>query len=78
MTKTKDIIKEITSRKDPQGYYVLVAVNNKIVHKIVERYAKSNLLTEVVGDIIIIRCKSRRIAEELARSLLSRNLLQNL
>jgi hypothetical protein len=75
MTYTKDIIREITSRRDPFGYYVLIAVNNDQVHKLIEKYKNRNLITEAVGNILIIRCRSRRTIEELACKLIPRKLL---
>ena len=66
-------IRSILSRKDPQGYYVIVAEVS--ARDLVKEWEK-DVRIEEVGDRLIIRTRSRRIAERLARRLASRNMLR--
>ncbi len=68
----KKIVDDIISRKDPQGYYVIPAKKDAL------KFLKigSGVLIEDVGDFIIIRVKSRRIAERMARSLALKGLVE--
>ena len=66
-------IRSILSRKDPQGYYVIVAEAS--ARDLVKEWEK-DVRIEEVGDRLIIRTRSRRVAERLARRLASRNLLR--
>lgn len=80
--KEKDIdriIKQIISRRDPFGYFIVVAVNNVESRKIIDKYIQAGaIIVEHVGDVIIIRGKSRKTLEDLARDLIIRNLLAEL
>lgn len=67
------VIKDIISRRDPSGNYVIVALNNDEAIRVLANY--SNLLIEESGPVLIVKCKSRRVAEEIARKLLMRRLL---
>lgn len=75
MSNVKKIIREIVSKKDPLGYYVVLAIRSDYTKTLIEKYKDKDLMFELAGDIIIIRCKSRRIAEKLARALIAKNLL---
>lgn len=79
MNSVKDvqkILREILSRKDPFGYYVVVAINSIETKNIISKYEKKiQLVVEELGDTIILRCRSRRVVEELARELILKNLL---
>jgi hypothetical protein len=70
------VIKEILSRKDPQGYYVLLAVNSAELQRVLEEYVKLGVQADYYSDVALIRCRSRRIAEEIARKLHSKGLLK--
>lgn len=73
---SEKILREILSRKDPSGYYIVVAVNSNDAKNSISRYVKkSQLVIEELGNIIIIRCKSRRVIEEIARDLISKKLV---
>ena len=73
------IVKEVLARKDPAGYYVIVAVNSTETQKIIEKYSRDgNLFTEVVGDLIVVRSKARKIVEKLVRALVLKNLLASI
>lgn len=78
MSSTKNvhkILKEILSRKDPFGYYVVVAINSVETKNSILKYKNTQLLVEELGDTIILRCRSRRIVEEVVRKLVSKKLL---
>ncbi|MCC6043261.1 MAG: hypothetical protein LM553_00055 [Desulfurococcaceae archaeon] len=70
------VIKEILSKKDPQGYYVLPAVNSAELQRVLEGYVKLGVQAYYYGDVALIRCRSRRMAEEIARKLHSKGLLK--
>lgn len=79
MKNAENIIKQITSKKDPHGYFVVVAVENNESKAIIDRYSRTgNLIVDYVGDVIIVRGRSRKVIEELVRSLVARNLLAEL
>ncbi|MEM1713798.1 MAG: hypothetical protein QXW36_04625 [Desulfurococcaceae archaeon] len=79
MGNIENIIKQILSRKDPHGYFVIIAVKNNESKAIIDKYLRiSNLIIGEVGDVIIIRGRSREVIEKLARSLATRKLLAEL
>lgn len=64
------------SRRDPSGYYVIVAVDHDETREILSEFTRrEKLLVERAGNVAIIRCRSRKTAEELARALVLRGLL---
>ncbi|MEM0371837.1 MAG: hypothetical protein QXG46_03075 [Ignisphaera sp.] len=69
------IVKETLSRKDPAGYYVIVAINSTELKEILNRYKYGDIITEDIGDTTIIRSRTRRIIELLIRELVSKKLL---
>ncbi len=69
----EDLVRSVISKKDPAGFYVIVADRNAL--PIVEKYAK-DVQVEEYGDSLVIRTKSRRVAEELARRLARKNMLR--
>jgi len=70
------VIKEILSRRDPQGYYIILATNSAELQRILEEYVGLGVQVDYYGDAALIRCKSRRVAEEIARKLHSKRLLK--
>ncbi|MEM1560004.1 MAG: hypothetical protein QW775_05870 [Ignisphaera sp.] len=75
MKNMNKIIQEIISKRDPFGYYVILAANNVEVKFILEKFKYKGLILDEIGSLLIIRCKSRRIAEKLIRLLALKNLL---
>lgn len=70
------MIREIVSRKDPFGYYVVIALNTEETRALIEAYARSrDALVEEFGDVLIIKGKSRGVIEKIARSLAIKGLL---
>jgi hypothetical protein len=70
------VIKEILSRRDPQGYYIILAANSAELQRVLEEYIGLGVQVDYYGDTALIRCKSRRVAEEIARKLHSKRLLK--
>jgi hypothetical protein len=70
------VIKEILSRRDPQGYYIILAANSAELQRVLEEYIGLGVQVDYYGDAVLIRCKSRRVAEEIARKLHSKRLLK--
>jgi len=68
----KDPVREIVSRRDPQGYYVIPAKREAL--EVLKDLR--DLEAEEAGTHVILRTKSRRRAEEVARILLRRGLLE--
>ncbi len=65
-------VRSILSKKDPQGYFVIVAdAKAKELVKDID-----DVFVEEIGDCVIIKTKSRRIAERLARKLLRLGMLR--
>ncbi len=59
MPRDRKVIHEILSRRDPEGYYVIVA------KKGFEKYISGNIRVIHLGDKVIIRTKSRRLAQKI-------------
>ncbi len=70
----RDIVKSIISRKTPEGYYVVVVYRNDRVLKILQRYG-NQISVEEYSDRVVLKTKSRRIAEELSWKFCIENLL---
>lgn len=69
-------IRELLSRRDPFGYYIIIAVNNDEAKNLIKKYESSGkLLTEEMNNMIIVRGRSRKIMETLARILLFKKLI---
>ncbi len=56
------IVREILSRRDPQGYYVIPLDSSKL-QVVVED--TSDIIVEEAGDIVFVRVKSRSRAERI-------------
>ena len=69
----KRIVREYLSKKTPDGYYVIPAHRDAL--KVLENL-EGSLSIEEVGDMIVVKTKSRKIGEEVIRKLLTRNLLK--
>ena len=67
------ILAEIVSRKDPQGYYVVPVrlSGSRLRLEELEKLAASlGASVEQVGDVVLLRVKSRRAAARLVENLL--------
>lgn len=73
MAPSSDDLGELLRRKDPWGYYIVPAKRDAL------RELPSNLLealdVEDVGDIILLRTRSRALARKIAGILLRKRLL---
>ncbi len=69
-----DVVKEILSRRDPSGMYVILA--DAKAKELVEEFRGWGVVYDEVGDTIIVRTKSRSVAEKLAKALARRGLLK--
>ena len=67
------IIRDIISRRDPSGYYILLVYNTIDAKSILAQY--TSIIIEEYGGILVVKCKSRRIVEELVRKLSNRSAL---
>jgi len=67
------IIRDIVSRRDPSGYYVLLVSNTSDAKSVLAQY--TSIVIEECGGVLVVKCKSRRIVEELARKLGNRGVL---
>lgn len=73
----EDTVRGLLSRRDPNGFYVILALNNSEAKNAVSGFLRGrDILIEEYGDLIVIRCKSRSVAERIAKTLLSRGLLK--
>jgi len=66
-----DAVRSIVSRRDPDGFYVIIASSGAR-----ELLEKMGVEYEEYGSNIIVRVKSRRTAEELAKTLYRRGYLE--
>jgi len=69
-----EVIEGILSRRDPQGYYVIPVKREAL--DLIRAYDVASV--EEVGDVALVRVKSRRLARELASRLLKKGLLARL
>ncbi len=67
-----DVIRELLSRRDPQGYFVVPLRNTPEAKRLAE---ERGAIIEEAGEIIFARLKSRSSAEKLARAARFRGLL---
>ncbi|BES82098.1 hypothetical protein [Pyrodictium abyssi] len=77
--KPQRIIEDILRRPDPAGYYVIVLrredERDNVVYAILEKY-RDEVMEETLGDIVVVRTKSRRIARDIAWLALKRGVLE--
>ena len=59
----KRLLRDILARKDPEGYYVIPAKREALEH--LESLLKDLSIVEA-GDIVLLRTRSRRVAERIA------------
>ena len=64
------IVREVLSRKDPRGFYVITAHREAL--EVVGRLRGVSI--EESGDTLIIMTRSRSLAEKILRMLMARNL----
>ena len=63
---------EILARRDPKGYYVIVASRESL--KLLA--GMPGVVVEEHGDLAVIKVKARSLARRIVRMLASRNLLR--
>lgn len=73
----KKLIRDILSRKDPDGYYIVLASNTDKSKKILTKYLDEEIIVEEIGNILLIKCKARKLMEAITRELVSNKLLAN-
>ncbi len=59
----RSILSEVLSRRDPEGYYVIV-YPREAGRYVEELAAQGRLLVDYVGDTVIVRTKARSLAKE--------------
>ncbi len=75
MLSAEQLIREILSRRDPHGYFVIPAKPE--AYAIIEKYAsKPGVVIVEYNDVIIVKTRSRSLAEKIARKLLHAGLLE--
>jgi len=67
------VIREILSRRDPSGFYVILAFREA---EDVLNDLREGVEVEVVGDLAIVRTRSRSLAEKIVRRLASARLFK--
>jgi hypothetical protein len=70
----EEVLRGILSRRDPHGYYVLVA--DKRCLEVLKQNQRATIIVEEIGDSVIIKAKSRSVAERIARLLIAKGLLK--
>ncbi|MDK6029116.1 hypothetical protein QPL79_07050 [Ignisphaera sp. 4213-co] len=68
------IVREYLSRKDPRGNYVIPADKNCV--DIINRF-NNFIEVEEAGNTILIKTRSRRIAEKIVRILVQREYMKH-
>ncbi len=70
----RDVVRELVSRPDPSGYYVVV-LKREALRELGELLSSKGVVVEEAGPIVVARTRSRRLAAEIARQALRRGLL---
>ncbi|MEM1831744.1 MAG: hypothetical protein QXJ64_08405 [Thermosphaera sp.] len=68
------VLCSILSRRDPNGYYILVA--DKKCLELLKQSRRALIIVEEIGDSVILKTRSRSAAERIARLLLAKRLLK--
>ncbi|OYT59202.1 MAG: hypothetical protein B6U75_04285 [Desulfurococcales archaeon ex4484_217_1] len=71
MKKSSDIVKELLSKKTPDGYYVIPA-HRKVLNTISSREFE---VEEYTAEIVFLKVKSRNRAKKIIEYLLRKKLL---
>ena len=77
MARIRRLLEDILSRRDPQGYYVVLFEPSEVLEEIVrnvEEQFGANFIVENVGSIVIVRSKSRNAVKELVLTALRHGL----
>lgn len=74
--KTEKLIQEILSKRTPDGYY-LIPTDRKGLVAIRTRFSV-NFEIEELGDVVVVKVKSRNIAEKITRYLVLKGLVKSL
>lgn len=74
--KTEKLIQEILSKRTPDGYYLIPADRKGLV-AIRTRFSV-NFEIEELGDVVVVKVKSRNIAEKITRYLVLKGLVKSL
>lgn len=75
MTSIDEQIKELLARRDPKGFYVIPSDRSSID---LVRHFYNDVEFEEVGDLVLIKTRSRRVAERIARILIQRGLIKSM
>ena len=70
---SEDLIREILSRRDPHGYYVIPALAEAASE--VEKLGVEGVKLDFAGDVVYVKVRSRSAAARIARHLARLNLL---
>lgn len=68
------VLRSVLSKRDPHGYYVLVA--DKKCFEVLKQNQRATIIMEEIGDSVIIKAKSRSVAERIAKLLIAKGLLK--
>lgn len=71
----KSVLRELLSRRDPSGYYVIPAEKSAI--ELLQQCYSNSIVVEDLGDILLVKVTSRSSAERIVNLLFSRGLLKN-
>ncbi|ABM80783.1 hypothetical protein [Hyperthermus butylicus] len=78
MARARRLLEDILSRRDPQGYYVVVFEQPSEtlgeVLREVEEKLRAGFVVEDIGSIVIVRSRSRNAVKELVLAALKRGL----
>ena len=69
----EELVREILSRRDPHGYYVIPALPEAADE--VSRLGVEGVKLDYAGDVVYVKVRSRSAAARIARHLLKRGLL---
>ena len=70
----EEIISNILSRRDPQGYYI-IPVSKSALRDVLSGFGAGNIIVDDYGDSVFIKTKSRRVAKKIIARALRLNAL---
>ena len=71
--KYKDVVKDILSKRDPQGYYIIPLKDNPKLLMLLTTI--EGLIIDRYGDIIIVKTRSRDLVKKILRKAITYNSL---
>ncbi len=71
----EDVVRQILSRRTPDGYYVIPLLDTPEARRLIEHVKEEGIEVEEAGDILYVKVKPRSVAARIARLAARKHLL---